>query len=252
MNKSTYMGAAGGVLLSAVVTYFAATYNFTDDGPVPAPPPPDSSLVVLLAPDTVKPGDLAVLDASSTEADSFAWQVVPDCGSNFMVIDDGRRAVFTSGKPGEYLFIIAVAKGGKVGTLAHKITVEGQAPTPSPAPPQPSDNIEAKVAQWCADVKSPTLRDDALKLSQSFASLSALIETSAKSTPMSAAEIVEATKVSNRSALGSNYSHWEPFFTHLQSELVRLAADGKLADAEAHAKVWREIGVGLQSYADSL
>ena len=54
----------------------------------------------------------------------------------------------------------------------------------------PGTDLTAKVASWCVKIESPTKRDEAMKLAQSFTSVSAVISAGAITAP---ADIVEAT-----------------------------------------------------------
>jgi hypothetical protein len=141
------------------------------------------------------------------------------------------------------MFIVAAAKGDTVDVKTHIVSVAG------PAAAAPGNDLTAKVASWCVKIESPTKRDEAMKLAQSFTSVSAVISAGAITAP---ADIVEATKKSNQDALGSNINLWLPFLEGLQVELKAQAAAGQLADAEAHAKAWRAIGEALKTYAESL
>ena len=86
-----------------------------------------------------------------------------------------------------------------------------------------------------------------MKLAQSFSSVSAVI-----SPEMSPDAIVEATKKSNRAALGKNLEAWIPFLDGLGNELRALGAAGKLPDMEAHRIIWERIGEALKQCAESM
>lgn len=221
-----------------------------DPTPEPTPPPPQpapkpAGTVEILAPDKIKPGELVILSVDG-EATSFSWQVIPET-DNFLAIDGGRRAVFCNGVPGEFIFVLAFARGGVVEVKMHTITVVGSAPSPKPLP---IDAFQTKVASWCEGVESPTKRDDAMKLSQSFISVSATISSGVVKEPK---DILEITRTSNQSALGEDgIKRWEPFLEALRSELNAMSSGGKLGDANAHAQMWRAIGEALRAYAETL
>lgn len=262
MNNKTLLSGIVGVLITLVVGYGAVKVNpdlvpvtptpvvtpvdpaVTPVTPVipvtPEPADPNAAKVVIKAPASVKAGDLVVLDVSGSNAMSFAWKVVPET-ANFLVIDGGKRAVFSNGTGGDFLFIVSAAKGDTVDVKTHTVKVDGPDGTPAPT------DIASKVAAWCEPVESPTKRDEALKLAQSFSSVAAVI------TPaMTPEDIGEATKKSNRDALGENVTKWEPFLISLMGELQSQAEAGNLPDTEAHAKAWRSIAEGLKRYADTL
>lgn len=246
MNKNV-LGSVAGALIATVVTFGAIKYTSAPvaDSVTPVTPAvvvvpvdPNAAHVVVAAPTAVRVGELAIIDVSASNADSFSWKVQPET-NNFVVIDEGRRAVFSAESPGTYLFFIAAAKDGTVDSEIHTIQVGGGGPGPAP-----TVNLAAKVPQWIAKVQSPTKRDDALKLAQSFSSVAAMI------TPnMQPTAILDATVKSNRDALGGNIKHWEPFLIDLQAELEALAAAGALNDAEAHATQWRVISAALSDAA---
>jgi predicted secreted protein len=195
--------------------------------------------VVLKAPDKAKVGQLVILDVSESTAASFKWELRTK-STNFLVIENGKRAVFTAEVGGEYTFVIAAAKGDTVDVVIHTVKVAG-------APATPGDDLPAKVASWSEPVTSPTKRDDALKLAQSFSSLAAVIKPE-----MTPEDIIEATKSSNRDALGDNLKHWAPFLDGLGSEMTKLSSAGQLNDAEAHKRVWKSIADSLGAYAQTL
>jgi hypothetical protein len=197
--------------------------------------------IVITAPTTIASGQLAVLSVEGSDANAFAWKVVPET-ANFMVIDDGRRAVF-SGTNGTYLFIVSAAKGDTVAVETHNIIIgDGIAPTPGPA------DLSAKVVSW-AKLVQPASRDEAIKLAQSFNSVSATVAAGVITTPT---DIVNVTKTSNRQALGTSIAKWTPFLEALNVELSAQAKAGTLTDAASHAKAWRQIAIGLEKYANSL
>ena len=63
---------------------------------------------------------------------------------------------------------------------------------------------------------------------------------------------MEATKQSNRDALGANLKSWEPFLIELQKELKAASEAGKLTDNTSHKEMWRAIADGLKRYAETL
>jgi len=252
INKQV-ASTAGGVLLAFAIVI--ATVGLSNAAKLPTG---DTATVVIEAPAQIAVGQLATLDVSKSQATSFSWKVVPET-KNFRVIDNGRQAVF-SGTAGEYLFIVAAALGDTVDVKTHKITIGDGGPSPGPDPgpdpdpnpnpdPNPSNELALKVAEWAAAVQSPTPRDDAMKLGQSFQSVASTISAGVL-TETSA--ILAATKNSNQVALGNHSAAWASFMQSLNAELKTLASAGQLPDAEAHAMAWRSIGNGLQNYAESL
>jgi len=195
--------------------------------------------VVLKAPDKAKVGQLVVLDVSESVAAGFKWEPRTKT-NNFLVIEGGKRAVFSAEAAGEFTFVVAVAKGDTVDVVIHTIKITGGTPSPT-------DDLPTRVASWCEGVQSPTKRDDALKLAQSFSSLSAVIKPE-----MTPEDIIEATKNSTRDALGDNLKHWAPFLDGLGAEMTKLSAAGQLNDADSHKRVWKAIAEALGEYAKAL
>lgn len=196
---------------------------------------PNAAQVVLVAPSEVAPSQLVVLDASDSNADSITWSVVP-ATKDFLVIDGGARAVFSAAK-GEYLFIVAAAKGGSVDVKTHKIQVTEGAPDHS---------LKAKVAEWAEPIQSPSKRDDLIRLSQSFQSIASAVEVGG----LNPENILQATKTSNQAALGPNAQYWQPLFTELTLYLNERAE--QLTDATSIAAEWRAISSALSDYATTL
>jgi hypothetical protein len=253
VNVNRFLITAG--LLLAVIASAAASVFVADkshileptvayvisDGTTAPPAATDApAKIVLKAPDKAKIGQLVILDVSESTAANFKWELQQKTGGSFLVIDNGRRAVFSAEAGGDYTFVIAAANGNTVDVKIHTVKVAGGAP-------QPGDDIASKIAVWCEKIDYPQKRDDLLKLAQSFSSVSALISDS-----MSPADIVDATKKSNRDALGSNIQNWVPFLEGLQGELKSLAESGKLPDNESHRRMWRAIADGLKQYADTI
>jgi hypothetical protein len=214
----------------------------------PAAADPNKASISIKAPTTIKVGQLATIDVSDSVADSFDWEVVPST-ENFQVIDNGKRAHFTTSideTADSYMLIVGGAKDGTVDVKTWRIVVTGR---PTAATIGPDASIAAKVGQWCASVNSPTKREDLTKLAQSFSS----VAEAAKSATMTPDAMVQATTQSNLKALGiDNLKNWSPFFTNLQNELKTMDTAGKLPDGLAHIAVWEQIAQGLAQYASTL
>lgn len=214
----------------------AAVYGQEADGPQ----------VVIDAPDRIKVGDMIVIDLSQSQGGGFDVIVQPSLPSA-RTFDDGKVIVSGTGyKTQNYLVIVSCALEGQSDVKTHTIKVIGPQPV---VPVNPGENIPQKVLSWCEGVESPTPRDDALKLAQSFASMASVIENGTFGT---AGEIVAATKTSNRDALGTNLEYWMPLLDGLMNELKAMAKANMLPDAQAHGPVWRAVSEGLKAYAEQL
>jgi hypothetical protein len=193
--------------------------------------------LAIVAPAKVNAGDLVVLSVESN-AVNFEWIVLPST-DNFLVIDGGQRAVFSSGIPGEYTFICAAARADRVKVTYFKIQVIGGE----------RSIVSSKVLALCEKVDdSPTKVGEAHRLSQSFLDVVVAMQDSKLTTPL---EIAKATRAQNKLALGDRMSAWSPFATGLADLLGQLAGDGKLKTVDDHIKVWKEIADSLRAYADS-
>jgi hypothetical protein len=70
--------------------------------------------VELEAPDSAKPGDLVVLDASVIPSGSRSWSVLNAPPGSYRVVDDGERLVFATSSPGIYYFVFAFTEEPEV------------------------------------------------------------------------------------------------------------------------------------------
>jgi hypothetical protein len=206
----------------------------------------DQPEVVIKAPASVRVGDMIIVDLSKSIGDGFDMIIIPE-PPQVKVFDNGKVVVTASGyKSADYLFIVSCALNGKSDVKTHVVHVVGPEAI---KPINPGEDIIGKVQRWCEDVNSPTPRDDAMKLAQSFASLSTVIDNGSFKTPN---EIVSATKISNRDALGDNLQYWVPILDGLMNELKAMAEMGMLPDAVSHGSVWRSVSEGLRTYAEQL
>lgn len=243
MDSKKAGSAIGAIIcVAAVLASFKHGPNLL---PKPAPAPaPISAAVEISAPAQAAVGELVVLSVEDSDASSFSWQVVPPT-KHFMVIDNGRRAVFSAPNPGDYLFIVGAAKADSVDLKTHKLHVEGSVPTPAPSP-TPAGDLGTKISSLAASTKLD--KANASTIATSFLSVASAVSAGAITDP---ADIVQATKQAVQSALGPNASAAMPFLQGLQTELKARADSGKLPDAAAHAQAWREIAAALHVYAVS-
>jgi hypothetical protein len=192
----------------------------------------------------VKVGQLARLAVTKSAGKSFKWVVIPE-GVDFEVYNNGQNVIFSSGVPGSFTFVVACANGNEVDVKIVVIVVgEGEVVNPvDPVPPiLPANTVPAKVIEWARLVTSPTKKAEAAKLSASFASVQAEIQSGKLTT---AEEIIAATKTANQGALGASLTAWIPCLEKLQAEMKTQAEAGLLVTPEQHAKLWGEIAAGL-------
>lgn len=180
-------------------------------------------VIILDAQDECEVGELVTLDASASSAKTFIWQVIPET-KNFVVIEDGARAFFSSSTSGEYLIILAGADDNRVGCVTHKLTVLGE--------PEILDPFTTLVKSWLPENSDPEL----LKaLSRSF-------EESAKANDVES--LIKATAVANRAVLGVNLDTYKPFLVAF-STYLRVEYQSK--SFEEHQQLWRNIARILKS-----
>lgn len=210
-------------------------------------PREDKAEVVIKAPDKVKVGDMIIVDLSESLGGGFDYAVEPT-PPGLRTFNKGKIIVCGTGdKNVTYTFSVSCALAGDSDIGIHKIKVTGaQAPGP---PVNPGQNIIEKVKDWASEIESPTLRDDAIKLAQSFSSVSIIIE---QGTFESTKALITATATSNRDAVSGNLEHWTPLLDSLMRELKAMAQLGILSDVTDHARIWKEVAQGLREFADKL
>jgi len=191
----------------------------------------DEANLVLRAQASCVVGELVRFDASESTVDGIIWQIKPH-SNDFEVIENGRRAFFSSRTPGEYLIIVAAAAAGKPFLVHHTIVVEGEV-----GPPKP-ENLGHKIGRWFADVKTPNKIEEARRVAGVFRTLA--------TTEIETAKILEATAIANREALGESLNEWIPFLENLGKELDLYVEQGLLSSREQYTEVWAAIANGLE------
>jgi|WetSurMetagenome_2_1015567.scaffolds.fasta_scaffold06167_2 hypothetical protein len=204
--------------------------------------------IVIEGPTEIKIGQLAKLDVTKSTGKTFKWKVLPP-NTEFVTYDDGRKAVFSTGTAGEYIFIVACANDNDVDVKTFTVKVGDVVPNPAPVPPSPvnpATGFTGKVVDFTKLVNSPNKKAEAGKLAGGFTSVLQQIQGGQLTT---AEQIVEAQKIANRSALGNNLTSWLPFLEALQKEMKSQAELGLLVTAEQHATIWKQIAEGLNLVA---
>lgn len=77
---------------------------------------------VLDAPRECVIGELVIFDASENQIDDIVWKIYPPT-PNFKIIDDGKKAIFSSGRPGNYTITVAIANNGEVKLIITELFV---------------------------------------------------------------------------------------------------------------------------------
>lgn len=177
----------------------------------------------LIAPTEVQIGELVILDASNSEAVSFIWKVIPET-RDFQIIDDGRRAFFTSRRAGTYLFVVAAAKADGVDCVIHEIQVIGN--------PTIEDEFTILVKSW-------------LPPNPDFRVLQALARSFTASTSTEdVATLVKQTSVANQAVLGNKLALYKPFLMKFSEYLKQNYSDKSL---EEHVTLWLKLAETLRS-----
>jgi hypothetical protein len=189
--------------------------------------------IVLVAPLSVRVGELVRLDVSESTADNWKWSMVPG-SDDFLVYDSGGRAVFSARKPGTYQVFVSCAKNGSVDHTVWTITVIGPPDMPV------GDNLAEWVPFWMWPLDLPTVECTAL--AESFEEIAA--RSNELTTPK---EWIEATTKANRSVLGQNIEAWTPILDKIGKMMLKKAENGELTTPEDHKKVWLEIAAGLRA-----
>jgi len=108
---------------------------------------------VIEGPQQVSPGDLVILDASKSQADSLVWTLA-NSDKSFLQFEGGRKCVFASGAVGRYTFVLSTAKSAESGpasvaaTKFEVVVGSGPIPTPQPFPgptPKPEPNVPPQL-----------------------------------------------------------------------------------------------------------
>ena len=185
--------------------------------------------IILHAPDFVEVGELVRLDARDSTVDKLTWQIIPYT-DDFEVIEGGVRAFLSSKTPGEYLIIIAGAKGGEPYLIHQRIIVEGEEVAPGP------ESLESKVAGWVRKVDN---YDG--KQAKGIAIAMVFREIAGKE-DIAVDQILEATALANSAVLAGDVDKWVPFLDALGHEL-----DGyELSTREEYKSLWLSIANGIE------
>jgi hypothetical protein len=189
--------------------------------------------IILEAPELADVGELVRFDASQSTV-NLTWQILPYT-EDFEVIEGGKRAFFSSRVPGQYLVIIAGAKGDQPYLQHFTIIVDGGDFQPGPL------TLSRKVAAMVRKVKDYEGKHaDAARLAANFRK--------AVSTPdLNIETILNDTAVGNSAALGENQAAWEPFLVDLGGELDSFIDAGELNTLDQYKAVWLEIADGIES-----
>ncbi|MGL4464609.1 MAG: hypothetical protein ACRC1K_20850, partial [Planctomycetia bacterium] len=202
----------------------------------------DGPTAKIVGPVAADPGDLVVLDAGSSVGAGYAWGVVP-AAKTFLPVDGGRRVVFASGKPGSFVFLLAVADGGKASLATHTVVVGPPAPPPAPGPPpEPNGLGLPAVSRSAAAAVAAARRSEAPALAAAQRSLAAAVAAGAYTTP---GGILDAWRSANRAA--ADPAAWSGWGSAVGAALKRLYDAGRLTKPDDWRTAFEEIAAGLAS-----
>lgn len=187
--------------------------------------------IVLNAPSSARVGELVRLDASESAADSFKWVLVPE-SVDFEVYAEGRKAVFSARAPGEFLFVIAVAKDGAVDVITHRIVVVGP-----PDEPQDVADVAGHIRYWLWTTQGTEA--ERLALATAFEEVAAMGLSDRQAW-------MYETKRKVEEALGDAKPKWDGFLKKVGHYMSDLGNAGVMLEPEEHARVWREIAATLR------
>lgn len=195
------------------------------------PEPTPAADLKLRAPDVSEVGELVRLDARESTVDGIIWQILP-FSEDFEVIENGRRAFFTSRVPGTYLFVIAGAKDGQAYLIHHTIIVDGGVDTGEVT-------LSSKIRAWLSKV--PDYEGKAAKAK----AISGVFRKLATDEGVDVKELLQATATANAAVLGGDLEKWIPFLEALGAELDIYVENDQLGTREQYKEIWLLISNGI-------
>lgn len=186
--------------------------------------------IELKAPETCVVGELVILDASESTCESLKWQVLRVDSAlsesiDFRAFD--KIACFSARESSIWLIIVSGVIEGKPELLTRKLTVIGN--------DNITNDLDSKIKVWLKLVKSNTVKEESLKLAQSFRTIS--------NASIPPEKFLEATALANKQILGDSLQLWIPFFDELGRYLDSL---DNLVSTVDYQKLWVEIANGLE------
>ena len=182
-----------------------------------------------------KIGQLVRFDLSNSLADSYKWLIITKT-PDFETYDNGSKAVVSFREPGEYRFVVAVAKGGTVDVFTHLVIV--RAPPSEPV----NGTLADYIPYWLYDSGLPTV--EAQMLAASFERTANAI-----TADMSPEQIIKYMADSNRAAMGAALTDWVPLLQKITVVCDRLTTNGDLMTVPQYKSVFLDIAKGLRRYA---
>jgi hypothetical protein len=228
----------------------SSRWNFVGQDLEAEPEPTDAAQIILDAPMTCEVGELVRLDLrDSTLATTLVVLTVPELNAvetDFEIIDNGRRAFFSSRGAGEYLIIVAGAKNDQPYLAYRRLTVVGD---PTDSTPRVK-SLTTIVAEFVRRVQPYEHKDDRGTVLASRKihgdALAGIFRQLSTSSDVAVDGMLEATALANSAVLGKYLQAWMPFLDGIGTILDEYDNDGLLTTRESYAKVWREIAAGIE------
>jgi hypothetical protein len=233
-----------------------------------APTDAQEAKAVIDGPKQALPGDLVVLDASRSQGRAFHWALL-NSGKTFLTFENGRKLVFATGTPQEYVFVLIVGDSDgrekvSVDIAEHRVTV-GDVPGPSPDLPRGRWGFAQAAYGWVKELVPDDQRHYAAELARNFEATAAAIE-NGDYVGLPQDEAVEKANLVlqslNRASLkyvdannAGDTRAWLPFFAAWQQKADshnpptddHPQADGTLRSVRDYAQAYKETAAGLKA-----
>lgn len=213
----------------------------------------------ITGPESGQIGELIILDAtSSKEVKNYLWKpdkiLENDKKKHFIQVENGAKAIFSSGTPGIYSFILVVSsEDGQISLIEHEIKIgvfeehaEGIISTKSvprvalrTVPNLPV--IENLTRDWMKNVTSSNKIDEAHKLAGVFKTVANLIKTT---NIAQESEVIKATRTMLQTEFKDNFVNW----TSWLEELRMYLEDNRPEDIGAYQVLWTRISTSMANY----
>lgn len=196
--------------------------------------------IVMSAPDKVLVGDLVQVHASESTAKSFKWIITGVKEGNYVIVDNGQRAIIGANAEGEISVTLAAAIADTVDLKA--IVIEVVNPNKLLVVPEDSP-LRDKIQVIIANINTADKADQQRALSQAFSNVASLIESGVLTDRQ---KVVDYTSQLTRAAVSANPTEWEPVLIAVEEHVAEVVRRNKLATVQDHVSVWREISNAIQ------
>lgn len=216
----------------------------------------------IIGPATANIGDLVILDASASTGIGYAW-VLADSDKNFYVPPNGLQAIFATGVPGRYSFVLIAVGVNKesaplVSTAKHILMVTGPSPVPpgpdpgpgpNPIPPEPAPDltgVQRDVWTWASALVGVDKAKTSKQAAAAFGGVAAAIAAGTCKTHEQAIKLLQESMSANMQPFDYAIwkSGWNPKFNAM---MAALDDAGKLATLADVRQVFVDIEIGLNA-----